>query len=30
LVGFDEQHISPGRLGGMALVVAGVVLVRIF
>jgi transporter family-2 protein len=29
-VGFDEHHVSAGRLGGMALVAAGVVLVRIF
>jgi transporter family-2 protein len=29
-VGFDEQHLSAGRLAGMALVVAGVVLVRVF
>jgi transporter family-2 protein len=29
-VGFDEHHVSPGRLAGMALVAAGVVLVRVF
>ncbi len=29
-VGFESQHISPARLVGMALVVAGVVLVRTF
>lgn len=29
-VGFDQHHLSAGRLGGMALVAAGVVLVRIF
>jgi transporter family-2 protein len=29
-VGFREQHISPGRIVGMALVLSGVALVRIF
>jgi len=29
-VGFDQHQLSAGRLGGMALVAAGVVLVRIF
>jgi transporter family-2 protein len=29
-VGFREHHISPGRIVGMALVLAGVALVRIF
>jgi transporter family-2 protein len=29
-VGFEEQHVSAGRLAGMALVAAGVVLVRVF
>jgi transporter family-2 protein len=29
-VGFEEHHLSAGRLAGMALVAAGVVLVRIF
>jgi transporter family-2 protein len=29
-VGFREHHVSPGRLAGMALVLAGVALVRIF
>ncbi len=29
-VGFEENPISPGRIGGMALIAAGVVLVRIF
>jgi bacterial/archaeal transporter family-2 protein len=29
-VGFREHHISAGRIAGMALVLAGVVLVRIF
>jgi transporter family-2 protein len=29
-VGFERQHVSAGRLAGMALVGAGVVLVRIF
>jgi len=29
-VGFSEHHASPGRVVGVALVVAGVVLVRIF
>jgi transporter family-2 protein len=29
-VGFDEQHVSPGRLVGMVLVVTGVALVRFF
>jgi bacterial/archaeal transporter family-2 protein len=29
-VGFEPKHVSPGRLAGMALVGAGVVLVRIF
>jgi transporter family-2 protein len=29
-VGFKEQHVSPGRIAGMALVLAGVALVRIF
>ena len=30
LVGFEQHHISAGRLAGMALVAAGVVLVRVF
>jgi bacterial/archaeal transporter family-2 protein len=30
MVGFAEQHVSVGRIAGMALVVAGVVLVRVF
>jgi transporter family-2 protein len=29
-VGFSEHHISPGRVAGMALVLGGVALVRIF
>jgi transporter family-2 protein len=29
-VGFEEHHISPGRVAGMALVASGVALVRIF
>jgi len=29
-VGFKEHHVSPGRAVGMALVLAGVALVRIF
>jgi transporter family-2 protein len=29
-VGFAENPISPGRIGGMVLIAAGVVLVRIF
>ncbi len=29
-VGFKEHHVSPGRAAGMALVLAGVALVRIF
>jgi bacterial/archaeal transporter family-2 protein len=29
-VGFREHHVSPGRLAGMGLVLAGVALVRIF
>jgi bacterial/archaeal transporter family-2 protein len=29
-VGFDENPISAGRIGGMVLIAAGVVLVRIF
>jgi bacterial/archaeal transporter family-2 protein len=29
-VGFDENPITPGRLAGMGLVAAGVVLVRVF
>jgi bacterial/archaeal transporter family-2 protein len=29
-VGFDEHPVNPGRAAGMALVVAGVALVRIF
>ena len=29
-VGFDEHHASAGRIVGMALIVAGVALVRIF
>jgi bacterial/archaeal transporter family-2 protein len=29
-VGFREQHISPGRVVGMALVLGGVALVRVF
>ena len=29
-VGFEQHHVSPGRLAGMALVAAGVVLVRVF
>ncbi|MBA3734218.1 MAG: DMT family transporter [Actinobacteria bacterium] len=29
-VGFEQKHISPGRIVGMALVGAGVALVRIF
>ncbi len=30
MVGFKEQHATPGRIAGMALVVAGVTLVRLF
>jgi uncharacterized protein YjeT (DUF2065 family) len=30
MVGFAEQHVSAGRIAGMALVAAGVVLVRVF
>jgi transporter family-2 protein len=30
LVGFKEHHATPGRIAGMALVVAGVTLVRVF
>jgi bacterial/archaeal transporter family-2 protein len=30
LVGFEENPITPGRLAGIALVAAGVVLVRVF
>lgn len=30
MVGFKEQHVTPGRIVGMALVVAGVTLVRTF
>jgi uncharacterized membrane protein YdcZ (DUF606 family) len=30
MVGFEEHHLSAGRIVGMALVVAGVVLVRVF
>jgi bacterial/archaeal transporter family-2 protein len=29
-VGFDENPVTPGRLAGMALVAAGVALVRVF
>jgi transporter family-2 protein len=29
-VGFREEHVSPGRIVGMALVLSGVALVRIF
>jgi transporter family-2 protein len=29
-VGFKEHHASPGRLAGVVLVAAGVVLVRAF
>jgi transporter family-2 protein len=29
-VGFEEQHVSPGRLVGMALVVTGAAFVRFF
>ena len=29
-VGFDEDPVTPGRLAGVALVAAGVVLVRVF
>ena len=29
-VGFDENPVTPGRLAGVALVAAGVVLVRVF
>jgi bacterial/archaeal transporter family-2 protein len=29
-VGFDEHHLSPGRIAGMALLASGVVLVRVF
>jgi len=30
MVGFKEHHATPGRITGMALVVAGVMLVRLF
>jgi len=30
MVGFAEQHVTPGRIAGMVLVVAGVTLVRVF
>jgi bacterial/archaeal transporter family-2 protein len=30
MVGFKEQHVSPGRIAGIALVVAGAALVRVF
>ena len=30
LVGFEENPITPGRIAGIALVAAGVVLVRVF
>lgn len=30
LVGFAENHVTPGRLAGMALVAAGVALVRFY
>ena len=30
MVGFKEQHATPGRIAGMTLVVAGVTLVRLF
>jgi bacterial/archaeal transporter family-2 protein len=30
MVGFKEHHATPGRIAGMALVVAGVTLVRVF
>jgi transporter family-2 protein len=30
MVGFKEHHATPGRIAGMALVVAGVTLVRLF
>jgi transporter family-2 protein len=30
LVGFKEHHVTPGRAAGMALVLAGVALVRLF
>jgi len=30
MVGFKEHHVTPGRIVGMALVVAGVTLVRTF
>ena len=30
MVGFEKHHASPGRIAGMALVVAGVTLVRVF
>ena len=30
MVGFTEHHATPGRIAGMALVVAGVTLVRVF
>jgi transporter family-2 protein len=30
LVGFEEHHVSPGRVAGIALVASGVALVRIF
>jgi transporter family-2 protein len=29
-VGFEEHHVTPGRVAGMALVASGVALVRIF
>jgi transporter family-2 protein len=29
-VGFEEHHVSAGRLAGIGLVAAGVVLVRVF
>jgi bacterial/archaeal transporter family-2 protein len=29
-VGFEEQHISAGRVAGVVLVAAGVTLVRVF
>jgi transporter family-2 protein len=30
MVGFKEHHATPGRIAGMALVVAEVTLVRVF
>jgi transporter family-2 protein len=30
MVGFEKHHASPGRIAGMALVVVGVTLVRVF